>query len=129
VFGPSGEDRPDVLTDAETVVLPAWLHHRPGSAEKKTPESTAAFLKSITLPAHLGNAPATRRGTGKPSARDTEAEAASGGGRAGTAAGPAAGESGEIQPADAGQGKDLLDDHRAAEQIAELQTGESDDRD
>ena len=51
VFGPSGEDRPDVLTDAETVVLPIWLHRRASSADGKTAASTAAFLKSITVPA------------------------------------------------------------------------------
>ena len=51
VFGPSGEDRPDVLTDAETVVLPIWLHRRQ-SADGKTTTSTAAFLKTIAVPAH-----------------------------------------------------------------------------
>ena len=113
MFGPSGEDRPDVLTDAETVVLPVWLHHRPGSAQKRTPESTAAFLKSITLPAHLGRAPAKDRGTRNPPARDTEpeperppeTEAASSGERSGTADGTAAGETGEIQSADAVPGR------------------------
>ena len=42
-----------VLTDAETVVLPVWLHHRP-SVEKASPESLARFLKSITVPAQAG---------------------------------------------------------------------------
>jgi hypothetical protein len=50
VFGPSGEDRPDVLTDAETVVLPLWLHRR-ASADGKIGASAASFLKTITVPA------------------------------------------------------------------------------
>lgn len=50
VFGPSGEDRPDVLTDAETVVLPIWLHRRL-SRDGKTGASAAFFLKTITVPA------------------------------------------------------------------------------
>ena len=50
VFGPSGEDRPDVLTDAETVVLPIWLHRRP-SADGKSGTSAASFLKTISVPA------------------------------------------------------------------------------
>ena len=51
MFGPSGEDRPDVLTDAETVVLPIWLHRRPSSADGKSTASVDSFLKSITVPA------------------------------------------------------------------------------
>lgn len=51
VFGPSGEDRPDVLTDAETVVLPLWLHRRASSADGKAGASAASFLKTITVPA------------------------------------------------------------------------------
>ena len=51
MFGPSGEDRPDVLTDAETVVLPIWLHRRPASAEGTTTGNAASFLKTITVPA------------------------------------------------------------------------------
>jgi hypothetical protein len=106
VFGPSGEDRPDVLTDAETVVLPVWLHHRPSSADRPssaegtTAESAAAFLKSITVPAKPGEAPVTEPETGEAPATEPEAgaeaeaegapeaEASSGAGESGTAAGP-----------------------------------------
>ena len=77
MFGPSGEDRPDVLTDAETVVLPIWLHHRP-AAEKATPDATAAFLRSITVPAQAREAgvtepEVTEPETGKPEAGEAEA--------------------------------------------------------
>ena len=66
MFGPSGEDRPDVLTDAETVVLPLWLHRRASSADGKTGASAASFLKTITVPAQEearpgGRAPARDR--------------------------------------------------------------------
>jgi hypothetical protein len=50
VFGPSGDNRPDVLTDAETVVLPTWLHRRMSSANTKAGAS-AASLNTITVPA------------------------------------------------------------------------------
>ncbi len=63
MFGPSGDERPDVLTDAETVVLPVWLHHRP-SVEKASPESLARFLKSITVPAQAGEPTVTEPETG-----------------------------------------------------------------
>jgi hypothetical protein len=91
VFGPSGEDRPDMLTDAETVVLPVWLHHRPSSAGGTTAESAAAFLKTITVPAEPGEAPVTEPETGEAPATEpeagAEAEASPGAGESGTAAG------------------------------------------
>ena len=85
MFGPSGEDRPDVLTDAETVVLPIWLHHRP-AAEKATPDATAAFLKSITVPAQAREAgvtepEVTEPETGEPEAGKPEAGEAPASGR------------------------------------------------
>ena len=86
MFGPSGDERPDVLTDAETVVLPVWLHHRP-SVEKASPESLARFLKSITVPAQAGEPTVTEPETGEPQpgtarpdpgrAPETDAEAGS----------------------------------------------------
>ena len=76
MFGPSGEDRPDVLTDAETVVLPIWLHRRPASAEGTAAGSAASFLKTITVPAEGDEATRTPPGTG--AAPETGAEAATG---------------------------------------------------
>ncbi len=71
MFGPSGEDRPDVLTDAETVVLPIWLHHRP-AAEKATPDATAAFLRSITVPAQAREAGVTEPEVTEPEVTEPE---------------------------------------------------------
>jgi hypothetical protein len=51
VFGPAPGERPDVLTDAETVVLPLWLHRRASSTDGKSGASAASFLKTITVPA------------------------------------------------------------------------------
>ena len=67
MFGPSGDERPDVLTDAETVVLPVWLHHRP-SVEKASLESLATFLKSTTVPAQAGEPAVAEAETGDPPA-------------------------------------------------------------
>ncbi len=93
MFGPSGEDRPDILTDAETVVLPVWLHRR-ASAEKPPPDS---FLKTITVPAQAG------RGTRNAAEPATNAETASGAGEAGTAGDPADSQPAEGQQGDPGQ--------------------------
>ena len=75
VFGPSGEDRPDVLTDAETVVLPIWLHRRASSADGKTGASAASFLKTITVPAQQDGStrPAPEAGAGAGKAPETKA--------------------------------------------------------
>jgi hypothetical protein len=51
VFGPAPGERPDVLTDAETVVLPLWLHRRASSTDGKSGASAASFLKTFTVPA------------------------------------------------------------------------------
>ena len=64
VFGPSGEDRPDVLTDAETVVLPLWLHRRTSSADGSSAGSAASFLKTITVPAQGDQATRPAPGAG-----------------------------------------------------------------
>ena len=93
MFGPSGEDRPDILTDAETVVLPVWLHRR-ASAQKAPLDS---FLKTITVPAQAGEG--TRNGA-EPA---TDAETASGAGEAGTAGAPAGGPA-DSQPAEGQRG-------------------------
>ena len=92
MFGPSGDERPDVLTDAETVVLPVWLHHRP-SVEKASPESLARFLKSITVPAQAGEPTVTepetrRRVTGRADRAGAEPGMPSPGGAGEPAAGP-----------------------------------------
>jgi hypothetical protein len=103
VFGPSGEDRPDVLTDAETVVLPQWLHHRPSSGDGATAAEAAALLKSILVPAQPGktHGPEPEPETGEPPAPEAEAE---GEAAAGTAPESEADpEAAERQPADAGQ--------------------------
>jgi Dolichyl-phosphate-mannose-protein mannosyltransferase len=111
VFGPSGEDRPDMLTDAETVVLPVWLHHRPSSAEGTTAENAAAFLKAIAVPAEPAEAPATEPETGETSATEPEAgaeagaKAASPAGEAGTATGPPEDAPPKEPPGDAGEGE------------------------
>jgi hypothetical protein len=135
VFGPSGEDRPDVLTDAETVVLPVWLHHRPSSAGGTTAESAAAFLKTITVPAEPGEAPVTEPETGEAPATEpeagAEAEASPGAGESGTAAGPpedtpATEQPGDAPEDDAGQAEAAeaeAGDAKAAETGAEAEAG------
>jgi hypothetical protein len=122
VFGPSGEDRPDVLTDAETVVLPLWLHRRASSAGGKSTANTASFLKNVPSPAQedAQKEEATRPAAGAGAAPESgeppektgnevapeagpEAgpEAASGAGDVGAEAG----DPGPGDPADAAQGE------------------------
>jgi dolichyl-phosphate-mannose-protein mannosyltransferase len=105
VFGPSGEDRPDVLTDAETVVLPIWLHRRASSTDGKTGASAASFLKTITVPAQEdipAQEDAATRGAGTESVsndRDVGAEAGDP-----EPADPARAEQGEAEAGDAEPG-------------------------
>lgn len=92
MFGPSGEDRPDVLTDAETVVLPVWLHRRPRSGGGATAEDAAAFLKSISVPAQPDEAGA--EGEAAETAPETETNPDA---ETGAAVVPGAGEAGPAE--------------------------------
>ncbi len=90
VFGPSGDDRPDVLTDAETVVLPLWLHRRASSADGKSAANVASFLKNTPVPAQEDEATRPAPGTDTEAAPDAEA-APDTGKPAGTEAAPESG--------------------------------------
>src|SRR6266851_4148598 len=124
-----------MLTDAETVVLPVWLHHRPSPTEGATAEDAAAFLKTITAPPQPDEAPVTEpetgervahepdaeaeAGTGTGTGAEADAEVASGAGEAGTAGGPP-----EREPADGGQDDAGTDEAERAE-AAEAKVAEA----
>ncbi len=116
MFGPSGDERPDVLTDAETVVLPVWLHRRP-AAEKAPPETAASFLKTISVPAQAGEATVAEPETG-----ELPAAGAEGGSEAEPEAGPEAEHQAEAAPetgANAGPAAEIAEGAARAEDEAE----------
>ncbi|HET6268849.1 MAG TPA: hypothetical protein VFE00_02100, partial [Arthrobacter sp.] len=89
VFGPAGVDRPDMLTDAETVVLPTLARKPAASAEGSNPASATAPPRPTRVPMTTLAQPGLVSGRAAPAAAGAAAESTDADDEAVKAKGPA----------------------------------------